>query len=98
MSPSPSPSPNPYANPNPNPNPNPNLNPNPDQFCYEILKLARVHMHMIDIRVCATSAVDPLLYKQLLDQCAANKKEWTKAQKALKKKGGKGGKGGKKKK
>ena len=56
-------------------------------------------MHMIDIRVCATSAIDPLLYKQLLDQCAANKKEWTKAQKALKKKGGKGGKkGGKKKK
>ena len=70
-----------------------------DQFCYEILKLARVHMHMIDIRVCATSAIDPLLYKQLLDQCGANKKEWTKAQKALKKKGGKGGKkGGKKKK
>lgn len=70
-----------------------------DQFCYEILKLARVHMHMIDIRVCATSAIDPLLYKQLLTQCAANKKEWTKAQKALKKKAGKGGKkGGKKKK
>ena len=73
-----------------------------DQFCYEILKLARVHTHLIDVRVCATSAVDPLLYKQLLDQCGANKKEWIKAQKALKKKGGKkggkGGKGGKKKK
>ena len=43
------------------------------------------------MRVCVTSAVDPLLYKQLLDQCGANKKEWIKAQKALKKKGGKKG-------
>ena len=33
-----------------------------DQFCYELLKLARVHTHRIDVRVCATSAVDPLLY------------------------------------
>ena len=43
-----------------------------DQFCYELLKLARVHTHRIDVRVCATSAVDPLLYKQLLDRCGAN--------------------------
>ena len=66
-----------------------------DQFCYQVLQLTRVHEHLIDVRVCATSAVDPLLYKQLLDQCAANKKVWTKNNK--KKKGGKKGGGGKKK-
>ena len=48
-----------------------------------------------DLKVCATSQIDPLLHKQLLDQCASNKKDWIKANK---KKGGKKGKGGKKKK
>lgn len=69
-------------------------NPLGDGFCYEMLKLARTHGHLIDIRVCATCGIDPLLYKQLLDVCAANKKEWIK----LNKKKGKGGKKGKKKK
>ena len=70
-------------------------NPLGDGFCYEMLKLTRTHGHLIDIRVCATSGIDPLLYKQLLDVCAANKKEWIKANK--KKKGKKGKKGKKKK-
>jgi len=65
-----------------------------DGFCYEMLKLTRTHGHLIDIRVCATCGIDPLLFKQLLDVCAANKKEWIKANK----KKGKGGKKGKKKK
>ena len=66
-----------------------------DAFAYELLKLARAHGHLIDIRICATCAVDNLLYKQLMDVCAANKKEWIKANK--KKGGKKGGKGKKKK-
>lgn len=66
-----------------------------DAFCYEMKKLADANMHLIDIRVCATSGIDNMLYKQLLNTCASNKKDWIKANK---KKGGKKGKGGKKKK
>ena len=42
-----------------------------------------------------TEQLDPILYRQILDSCAANKKDWLKKNK---KKGGKGkGKGKKKK-
>ena len=55
--------------------------PTGDAFAHELLKLGRAHGHLIDIRICATCAVDNLLYKQLMDVCAANKKEWIKANK-----------------
>ena len=67
-------------------------NPVGDTCVYKWLGLVKKHAHLIFVDV--TNQCDPLLFKQIGDATAANKKEWLKKQK---KKGGKG-KGGKKKK
>jgi Ran GTPase-activating protein (RanGAP) involved in mRNA processing and transport len=70
-------------------------NPMGDGTAYAITKLAKEGGHLVEVLV--SESVDTVLFKQLLDVVAANRKEWLKKNK--KKKGGKGGKkgGGKKK-
>lgn len=72
-----------------------NLSHNPvgDSCVYRFLGLVRKLPHLICMDV--TTQCDPLLFKQIGDAAANNKKDWIKRQK---KKGGKKGKGGKKKK
>ena len=64
-----------------------------DSCVYRWLGMVKRLEHLIAIDV--TNQCDPLLFKQIGDECAKNKKDWLKRQK---KKGGKKGKGGKKKK
>ena len=64
-----------------------------DTTVYRWLGMVKRLEHLICMDV--TNQCDPLLFKQIADECAKNKKEWLKRQK---KKGGKKGKGGKKKK
>ena len=68
-------------------------NPVGDSCVYRWLGMVRKLPHLIFIDV--SNQCDPLLFKQIFDACASNKKEWVKRQK---KKGGKKGKGGGKKK
>ena len=69
-------------------------NPVGDSTIYRWLGMIKRNSdHLIFVDV--TNRCDPLLFKQIGDECAKNKKDWLKAQK---KKGGKKGKGGKKKK
>ena len=53
---------------------------------------SQTHPHLIELQL--TDQLDTILFKQIGDQTAANKKEWIKAQKKKGKKGG--GKKGKK--
>ena len=64
-----------------------------DSCVYRWLGLVRKLPHLICLDV--TNQCDPLLFKQMGDATANNKKDWLKRQK---KKGGKKGKGGGKKK
>jgi len=68
-------------------------NPIGDSIIYRWLGMVKRLPHLIFVDV--TNRCDPLLFKQIGDACAANKKDWLKR---MKKKGGKKGKGGKKKK
>jgi hypothetical protein len=68
-------------------------NPVGDSCVYRWLGMVRKLPHLIFVDV--SSQVDPILFKQIGDATASNKKDWVKRQK---KKGGKKGKGGKKKK
>jgi len=61
-----------------------------DSCAYRWLNMVRKLPHLIYVDV--TNRLDPLLFKQLGDATASNKKDWLKAQKK------KGGKKGKKKK
>ena len=61
-----------------------------DSCAYRWLNMIRRLPHLIYVDV--TNRLDPLLFKQIGDATANNKKEWLKAQKK------KGGKKGKKKK
>ena len=61
-----------------------------DQCVYRWLNMVKRVDHLINIDV--TNQCDPLLFKQIGDECAKNKKDWLKRQKK------KGGKKGKKKK
>lgn len=66
-------------------------NPIGDTTAYRWLGLIRRLPHLIYVDV--TNNLDPLLFKQIGDATATNKKDWLKKQKK-----GKKGKGGKKKK